>query len=151
MDSIKLSFTTPKPKKLSTVYIIEDNPMQNNMLIDFFEKYPNITTKGFLTGDACIKDMIVSKVIPDLILLDYFLDSNSPASKDGLEILEKIKEVSPYSEIVMLTSIDNQRIVELARKKGAMGYIVKGDSSFQELDNFLVKNFSFDGPTQSID
>jgi response regulator of citrate/malate metabolism len=150
MEPIKLSFASQKPRKLSTVYIIEDNPMQNDMIIDFFEKYPNITAKGFLNGDACLKDIVVSNVIPDLILLDYFLDSAS-ANKDGLEILTKIKEVSPYSEIVMFTSIENQRIIELARKKGAMGYIVKKESGFKELEEFLNKNFAMVEPPEAID
>jgi response regulator of citrate/malate metabolism len=150
MEPIKLSFATQKPRKLSTVYIIEDNQMQNEMIIDFFEKYPNITAKGFMNGDACLKDIVVSKVIPDLILLDYFLDS-SAANKDGLEILTKLKEVSPYSEILMFTSIDNQRIIELARKKGAMGYIVKKESGFKELEEFLNKHFAMAAPPEQID
>ena len=35
MDSIKLEFNTPKLKKLRTIYIVEDNAMERNMLVDF--------------------------------------------------------------------------------------------------------------------
>ena len=111
------------------------------MLIDFFGKYPTLVVKGFSNGDACIKDVIVSKINPDLILLDYFLDSEIASNKDGLEILSKLKEITPYSEIIMLTSVDNERIITLARKKGAMGFVVKGRAGFAELDSILQKNF----------
>ena len=149
MDSIKLSFNVPKPKKINTVYIIEDNLFERSMLIDFFGKYPNLVVKGFTNGDECIKDIIVSKVSPNLILLDYFLDSTVASNKDGLEVLTKLKEISPYSDFIMFTSIDNERIIELARKKGVIGYVIKGESSYDKLDSVLRTNFSFDTPSES--
>ena len=142
MDSIKLEFNTPKLKKLRTIYIVEDNAMERNMLVDFLGNYPELKIKEFSNGDDCIKDIIVSKNSPDLILLDYFLDSNNPLSKDGLEILTKLKEISPNSEFIMFTSVDNERIIELARKKGAMAFLVKGTSGYELLDSIIRNNFS---------
>lgn len=149
MDPIKLTFNTPRLKKLNSVYVIEDNPVELDMIIDFLGKYPNLSVKGFFNGDACIKDVVVSKVFPDLILIDYFLDSNLAASKDGLEILAKLKEISPNSEIIMFTSVDNGRIVDLARKKGALSYIVKGESGYEKLDTVLKKNFILEEPPET--
>jgi two-component system, NarL family, response regulator LiaR len=149
MDSIKLQFNTPKPKKLNTVFIIEDNPVERSMLLDFFEKYPSLVVKGFLSGDACIKEIIMSKVSPDLILVDYFLDSDLSYSKDGLEIIAKIKDISPYTEFIMLTSVDNEKIMDLARRKGVMGYVVKGVSSYEMLDSILQKKFTIEGSPDS--
>lgn len=149
MDSIKLTFSTPKPKKLNSIYIIEDNPVERTMLVDYLGKYPNLTIKEFANGDLCVKDIVISKTTPDLILLDYFLDSEITTSKDGLEILTRLKEISPSSEVIMFTSIDNERINELARKKGAMNYIVKGPSSYAKLDNMLQNNFSMEKPPEA--
>ena len=142
MDSIKLEFNTPKLKKLRTIYIVEDNEMERNMLVDFLGNYPELKIKEFTNGGDCIKDIIVSKNSPDLILLDYFLDSNNPLSKDGLEILTKLKEISPNTEFIMFTSVDNERIIELARKKGAMAFLVKGTSGYELLDSIIRNNFS---------
>ena len=149
MDSIKLSFNTPKPKKLNTLYLIEDNALERNMLIDYLGKYPNLKIKEFHNGDDCIKDIVMSNISPDLILLDYFLDSNITTSKDGLEILSKLKEICPNSEIIMFTSVDNPRIIELARKKGAMSFIVKGTSSYEKLDAIIKNNFSLEATQES--
>jgi response regulator of citrate/malate metabolism len=141
MDPIKLTFNTPRLKKLKTVYIIEDNPVERTMLVDFLSKYPQLSIKEFPNGDVCVKEMVVSNLNPDLILLDYFLDSDITTSKDGLEILTKLKEISPNSEVIMLTSIENERITTLARKKGAMYYVVKGPASYEKIDSILQNNF----------
>jgi hypothetical protein len=47
----------------------------------------------------------------------------------------------------MFTSIDNERIMELARKKGVIGYVIKGESSYEKLDSVLRSNFSLDTPS----
>ena len=75
-------------------------------------------------------------------MMDYFLDSNVSTSKDGLESLAKLKEVCPAANVIMLTSVDNKRIIELAKEKGALDYIVKGATGFDALDSVLKKHFS---------
>lgn len=144
MDSIKLTFNTPNLKKLKTVYIVEDNAMESDMLTDYFSKYANIKIKTFPNGDDCVKDVVISKVFPDLILIDYFLDSVSSVSKDGLEVLTKLKEISPNSEIIMHTSVDNERIMQLAKKKGALAFVGKGRLAFEKLDAIIKNNFSIE-------
>ena len=142
-----LSFT-PRTKKLTSVFVVEDSSMEQNMLMDFLSRYPNIQTKAFVNGTDCVKDIVVSNFSPDLILIDYFLDSADASSKDGLEILSKLREISPNSDIIMLTSVDNPRIKELARKKGAMAYVVKGSDSYTELDAIIEKNFVLNTPPE---
>jgi len=131
-------------KKLTNLFIIEDTVADRTMLTDYLSKYPTITVKGFYTGDACIKDIINGKAVqPDLILMDFFLDASFASKRDGLETLEKIKEISPESEVIMFTSVENPRIMDLAKQKGALDYIIKGKDSFQKLDSLLEKHFSF--------
>ena len=141
MNAIKLSFTPTPPKKLGTVFIVEDNPVERTMLVDFFGKYPSLKITEFATGDECVKEIVLSGIVPDIILLDYFLDSEVSLSKDGLEILTKLKEILPNTAIIMHTSVENPRIVELARKKGAFDYIVKGSSGYAKLESIIEKYF----------
>lgn len=146
MDSIKLTFTPTQPKRLGTIFIVDDNPIELGMLVDYFDKYPGLTIKGFPTGDDCVKDIVLSGISPDMILIDYFLDSQVANSKDGLEILVKLKEISPNSAIIMHTGVENQRIIDLARKKGAYDYIVKGAAGYQKLDSIIEKEFVLNTP-----
>lgn len=128
-------------KKLKSVYIIEDTLVARTMLKDHLSKYKGIEIKEYSTGNACIRDIILNKEEPDLVLMDYFLDSSFGPSKDGVETLEKLKEISPATEVVMLTSVDNKRIMDLAKEKGALDYVVKGTNGFSELDTVLKKHF----------
>ena len=129
-------------KKLSSVFIVEDSDTERTMLKDHFSKYPSIKIKEYSNGDSCLKELIAGNVEePDLILMDYFLDTSFGASRDGLETLSKLKEIFPDTDVIMLTSVDNEKIVDLARKKGALDYVVKNAVSFQKLDSILEKHY----------
>ncbi|TAH40768.1 MAG: response regulator [Bacteroidetes bacterium] len=145
MTSLKLSLSTPPKKRLNSVIIIDDSSTELQMAIDYFSKYPGLKTKTYATGELCIKDLVVSGFVPDMILLDYFLDSESPGSKDGLEVLVKLAELCPTSEIIMLSAVENQRVIDLARRKGASYYIVKGAAGYKKLDEIISKDFIVGG------
>ena len=57
---------------------------------------------------------------PDLILLDVVMPK-----MDGLSALEKIRKLLPESVILMVTSNEDQEIVNQSIEKGADGYIIK--------------------------
>ena len=145
MTSLKLTLSSPQKKRLNSVFIIEDSASELKMAIEYFSKYPGIKTKGFATGELCIKELVVSGFVPDMILIDYFLDSEKPGSKDGLEVLEKLSELCPNSEIIMLSSVENQRVIDLARQKGASYYVVKGAKGYKQLDSIISKDFIIGG------
>jgi response regulator of citrate/malate metabolism len=130
-------------KKLTNAFIIEDTPAERTMLTDHLSKYPNVTIKGFFAGEACVKAIVNGTVPePELILMDYFLDSTLGAKNDGLETLSKIKEILPETEVIMYTSVENKRIIDLAKQKGALDYIVKGAGAFQKLDTIIAEHFA---------
>lgn len=129
-------------KSLKTVYIVEDSAVERSMLKDYLSKYKKLAIKEFSTGNACIKEIIMGKAAePDLVVMDYFLDSTFGPSKDGLESLAKIKEICPDAGVIMFTSVANPKIIDLARNKGALDYVVKGASGFDELETALKKHY----------
>ena len=129
-------------KKLNSVFIVEDNAVQRSMLSDHLSKYPKLKIREFSSGDSCLKELISGNVEePELVLMDYFLESSFGTSKDGLETLTKLKEIFPDTDVVMLTSVENQKIIDLAKKKGALDYIVKSAGSFQKLDSIINDHF----------
>jgi len=130
-------------KKLETVYIVEDSAIERSMLKDHLSKYENLKIKEYSSGTACINELVVGTAEePDLVLMDYFLSSSMGASNDGLESLTKLKEICPDTNVIMLTSVDNQKIIDLAKKKGALDYVVKSAIGFNDLDTVLNKHFS---------
>lgn len=67
---------------------------------------------------------------PDLILLDFMLPD-----LDGIEFLSKLKnlDIKNKSSVVMLTGQGNESIAVEAMKQGAADYLVKGNTSPQNL------------------
>ena len=68
---------------------------------------------------------------PDLVLLDV----NMP-KMDGLETLEKLKEIDPNCVVIMLTSLANRQTIEQALEHGAANYIRK-DTPKEEIAKSL--------------
>ena len=130
-------------EKVTVVYIVEDNEVERTMLRDHLMEFKNIDVKDFSNGEYVVKEIIVGNLEePNLILMDYFLDSKGGNSKDGLENLAKIKEVSPDTKVIMLSGVSNERIMKLAEQKGALDYIVKGTNAYKELDVALAHHFN---------
>jgi YesN/AraC family two-component response regulator len=68
---------------------------------------------------------------PDLVLLDV----NMP-KMDGLETLQKLKEIDPNCVVIMLTSLANRQTIEQALEFGAANYIRK-DTPKEEIAKSL--------------
>lgn len=60
---------------------------------------------------------------PDLILLDYYLPGI-----EGVEAMQKVKSVFDSSVIVVISSLDNPRMIRQALDMGAAGFIPKSSS-----------------------
>ena len=69
-------------------------------------------------GASAVK--IVQEKKPDVILLDISLPDIS-----GLDLITKLKNVSPDSKILILTMHDNQCFLQIGFDNGANGFLVK--------------------------
>jgi DNA-binding NarL/FixJ family response regulator len=61
---------------------------------------------------------------PDLVLLDIGLPH-----LNGMEAARQIREVSPGSKILFLTSHDSPDLVQEALRIGALGFVIKSDAA----------------------
>ncbi len=78
--------------------------------------YQIIETKS---GESGLEQM--SSIQPDLILLDYLLpDCN------GLEFIQKLKQIAKLPPIIMLTEEGNVGVAVKAMKNGVEDYLIKG-------------------------
>ena len=64
---------------------------------------------------------------PDIVLLDILMPGIS-----GIDVLGKIKAVSPISEVLLLTGSESEEDLVAAIRGGARGYILK-DMPFEDL------------------
>jgi two-component system, chemotaxis family, chemotaxis protein CheY len=71
-------------------------------------------------GDGLVALELFGRENPDLVLLDV----NMP-NLDGLQTLERLMQVAPDANVIMLTSLANRQTVEDCLRLGALGYIRK--------------------------
>jgi two-component system, chemotaxis family, chemotaxis protein CheY len=62
----------------------------------------------------------INRSKPDILLLDY-----SMPKKDGLSVIRKIKETNHSIRVVMITTSDDQKLIEDCVKAGAIAHITK--------------------------
>jgi len=65
---------------------------------------------------------------PDVVLLDVRLPGRS-----GVEICAAIKDVSPSTAIIMLTASDEEQDLYQSIKSGAVGYLLKDGSTYDQV------------------
>ena len=65
---------------------------------------------------------LFKKEKPDLVLLDIIMPEGE---EEGLIVLQKIMKTNPTAQIVMITAVGQDSIVEECKKLGAKDYIVK--------------------------
>lgn len=78
------------------------------------------------------------KSLPELIILDYFLDYN-PYSINGYEILKVLKSMVPDSKIVMVTGGDNEDHKEKFIEAGATDFIIKDKDTVEKIIDIIKK------------
>lgn len=66
---------------------------------------------------------IIRNKLPDLVLLDI----NMP-EMDGLETLQRIKQEMPKLKVVILSTYNEEHLVQKAKSAGANGYLLKNVS-----------------------
>ena len=109
-------------KKKYKVFIVDDEAMVRRMLEFKLKNREDLDVQSFSSGESCM-DNLNQK--PNIIILDYHMDTEREDAMNGLETLLKIVENSPDSQVAMLSSQDNVSVAVDVLKKGAVDYIIK--------------------------
>lgn len=91
-------------------------------------------TRCAYDSDEAMKSITEDK--PDCILLDIQL----PGSRDGVEVLEEIKNIDKNIKVIVITAFVDKKIEEECTRLGAEGYVIK-PLDFQKLQD-IVKNLT---------
>lgn len=116
------------------LFIVDDEPIQNEMLKDYLDERYLYKIKAFESGEDAIKDM---ELRPEIVVLDYHLNSNNPNSMNGVEVLKTIKDIAPETQVIMLSGQDKIDVGVDTMKYGAFDYVVKGESAFARVENII--------------
>jgi DNA-binding NtrC family response regulator len=116
---------------MARILVVDDEPDVCEML----EKF--LTIKGYevstaLSGEDALA--LVKKEKPHIVLLDIIMPE-----MDGLECLERIKEIDNEIGVIMITAIKQDEVGKKAMKLGAYDYITKPLSLQYLQDCLMVK------------
>lgn len=126
------------PEKKATVFIVDDEPMLNEMLSDYLtNNNPGLFIKTFPTGEACLESLNEE---PDVIILDYYLNSREKDAANGIDILKEIKGRKKAVPVIMLSSQDSYGKAAQTIQYGAIHYVIKGREAFREILELVEAN-----------
>jgi two-component system OmpR family response regulator len=125
-------------KKMS-VFIVDDDPMQAEMTKDTLAKFRNFSILTFGTGEEALKAIRTSGVNPDIVVLDYYLNSKDVDAANGLAVLRKLMELPNDPSVIMVSGQDRIEVAVNCIKYGAFDYVIKNESVFVRLEQVMKK------------
>lgn len=120
-----------KPKN---IFIVDDDPFIRETLKDHLTKNIPHHISLFNTGEECLKHLANR---PDVIILDFHLNSVSKDAATGMEILKTIKKHYPEIPVIMLSSQERYAIAMQTIQKGAEQYVVKDKTAFEKIAEMI--------------
>jgi two-component system OmpR family response regulator len=113
------------------IFIVEDEELFANLLKDYLERKTVHEISLFNTGEDCLQEMHQN---PDVIILDYYLDSKEKSAADGLEILRKLRGMGSKAHIIILSGQSGFGVAMQSRFDGAQHYVIKDDQAFERIE-----------------
>ena len=120
------------------IFLVDDDALfLKSLELEFLEN-ADFEVYTFATGEECIVNL--SKK-PDLIILDYYLDGLNKTAMNGIDTLDRIKEINSKVPVVMLSSQDKIDIAISCMHHQAFDYVVKSETSFVRLQKIITTIF----------
>jgi DNA-binding NarL/FixJ family response regulator len=114
------------------VVLAEDHPMFREGLRALLDAQPTLTVLAAFPGGRAAAAAVEEHDV-DVVVLDLSMPDG-----DGLEATRLIREGSPRTRILVLTSYDSEREITAALQAGAHGYVLKSASPEEIIDAVLA-------------
>ncbi len=102
-----------------TVLIVDDQPLVRRGVRAFLEAHPDIEVVGeAASGEEAVQQ--VKELIPDVVLMDLVMPG-----MDGVEATRRIRNLSPRTQVIILTSFYDDVHIFPAIRAGALSYVLK--------------------------
>jgi two-component system OmpR family response regulator len=122
------------------LFLVDDDVLFLKSLEIEFTQNTESDIRTFVTGELCLESIAQN---PDVIILDYHLNSVDKNAINGLETLDRIKSVNPEIAVIMLSSQDKIDVAVNCMKHQAFDYIVKSETAFLRLQKTITTIFHY--------
>jgi NarL family two-component system response regulator LiaR len=110
-----------------TVFVVDDHDVVRKGLRFYLSAHQEVTIVGE-AGDAQTAVEGVAERVPDIVLMDLVLPlqpGTEPSDQGGVQATRQIRQVSPRTQVVVLTSFAQDELIFSAIKAGALSYLLK--------------------------
>ena len=102
-----------------TVMIVDDHEMVRQGAAGYLEAQPDIKVVAEAeSGSEAVR--LARETVPDVVLMDLVMPG-----MDGVEAARKVKDISPRTQIIVLTSYHQDEHIFPALQAGAISYLLK--------------------------
>lgn len=116
-----------------TILIVDDHEVVRKGVRGYLDSLPEFEVVGeAYSGEEAVD--LVKLHIPDVVLMDLILPG-----MDGVETTREVKNISPRTQVVVLTSYHDDTLIFPALKAGAISYILK-DMKMKKLAETVRKS-----------
>jgi signal transduction histidine kinase len=122
----------PPSEQAFRILVVDDERDNREVLQAQLLKLPGVKLEVAVAEDGDQALETLKNQPADLVFLDYRLPPT-----DGLEILDRIRQLHPKTAVVMMTAAGNEQIAVSAMKKGAMDYLTHKDLRQVDLSQLL--------------
>jgi NarL family two-component system response regulator LiaR len=110
-----------------TVYVVDDHDVVRKGLRFYLNAHPDVAIVGE-AGDAQSAVQGVTEHVPDVVLMDLLLPlrpGTDPTDQGGVQATRRVRQISPRTQVVVLTSFSQDELIFSAIKAGALSYLLK--------------------------
>ena len=125
--------------KRTLVYLVDDDDMYLKTAVHTLSQNRSFDIKSFTSGEKALSAAKSAKRKPNVIVLDYFLNTEDSNAISGLEILKQVKQEKLKCEVIMLSGQENIDVAVNSVKYGAYDYVVKNKSAFIRVQNDIKR------------
>ncbi|QBD79329.1 response regulator transcription factor [Ktedonosporobacter rubrisoli] len=102
-----------------TVIIVDDHSIVRQGVRAFLSIQPDVTVVGEVeSGEAAVR--MAAELVPDIVLMDLLMPGMG-----GVEATRQVKQVSPHTQVIVLTSYHEDEHIFPALRAGALSYVLK--------------------------
>lgn len=120
------------------LFLVDDDAVFLKLLEIQFLECADFEIETFPTGELCLAS--ISKK-PDVVILDFHLDGIDKTAINGLQTLDKIKEIDAEIPVIMLSSQDKIEVAVQCIHHNAFDYVVKSETAFVRLQKIISSIF----------
>ena len=104
----------------TTVLLVDDHAIVRQGVRAYLETQPDLVVVGEASsGEEAIH--LAAEQAPDVVLMDLLM----PGGMDGVDATRRVKQASPRSQVIVLTSYHQDEHIFPAIRAGALSYLLK--------------------------